>query len=467
MRPGEARPGQRVGLLATDSNTRLEGFFIFEEGTEAVLATSFEPFREAHSEEGVPLVRPDGAPLDFFFISVSLANVLGRVPASWAEDFVPAVPAGRTPPTISQLMGAFDSQATAVPSEAEEAEQDASPSTPSGAAGASGTGTRRASSASLSGRRVGFTSAEQMTPSLPQAMAGAGLGRRQTERLATLYDQESEEEEEGESLDPPPRSKTTSRSEVNYEDELMMRLVKGGGQIDPQALASIEMLRLIREMREDERRRRAEETDDSDLFGPSRSSTGLGKAIAGMTRHRARIREYPRRVIDEFREDSKIELNVRHGESWAFPDLAKRISWGHFQGLQRCYILFANILELLEQGQPLQAQALTIQSMKATHQCVLNNCNWKLGWPLTGIQDPLARRKFAGSATELELMANFVQAEEEVEKKSKGSSSSGAHAQQNDGGPDNMDEEAKAARRAAAKARAAAAKSKKKSEQSA
>ena len=187
MRPGEARPGQRVGLLATDSNTRLEGFFIFEEGTEAVLATSFEPFREAHSEEGVPLVRPDGAPLDFFFISVSLANVLGRVPASWAEDFVPAVPAGRTPPTISQLMGAFDSQATAVPSEAEEAEQDASPSTPSGAAGASGTGTRRASSASLSGRRVGFTSAEQMPPPLPQAMAGAGLGhaRPSASRLCT------------------------------------------------------------------------------------------------------------------------------------------------------------------------------------------------------------------------------------------------------------------------------------------
>ena len=85
-------------------------------------------------------------------------------------------------------------------------------------------------------------------------------------------------------------------------------------------------------MREDERRRRAEETDDSDLFGPSRSSTGLGKAIAGMTRHRARIREYPRKVIDEFREDSKIELNVRHGESWAFPDLAKRNRGDTFRG---------------------------------------------------------------------------------------------------------------------------------------
>ena len=76
-----------------------------------------------------------------------------------------------------------------------------------------------------------------------------------------------------------------------------------------------------------------------------------------------------------------------------------------------------HILELLEQGQPLQAQALTVQSMKATHQCVLNNGNWKLGWPLTGLQDPLARRKFAGSATELELMANFVHAKEEVVNK--------------------------------------------------
>ena len=463
MRPGEARPGQRVGLLATDTQTRLEGFFIFEEGEEAVLATSYEPFRADHPEEGVTLSRPDGDDLEFFFISVAIANVLVRVPSSWGEDFVPALPGDRQPPSISQLMGAFHSRSTAVPSEAEES---ADPTPPhEGSAAQRAAGSRQGPTVGRGGRSVGFAPTGRSPATIPATMAGAGLGRRQTERLAALYD-ESEEEDDAGSSDPQIKTKSASRAQTSYEDELMMRLVKGGGQIDPQALASLEMLKLIREMREDERRRRMEETDDSDLFSPSRSASGLGRAIAGMTRHRARIKEYPRKVIDEFRQDSMLELNVRPGESWAFPDLAKRISWGHFQGLQRCYILFANILELLEQGQPLQAQALTVQSMKATHQCVLNNGNWKLGWPLTGIQDPLTRRKFAGSATELELMANFVQAEEEVEKKSKGSASSGSQ-QQNDGGHDNLDDEARAARRAAAKAKASAAKAKKKGEQGA
>ena len=133
-----------------------------------------------------------------------------------------------------------------------------------------------------------------------------------------------------------------------------------GGRVDPQALASLEMLRMIREMRAEDQRRRSEETDGSDLLGQGKSATSLGRAMAGMTRHRARIRDQPRKIVDEFRLDSKLELNIRAGESWAYPDLSKRIGWGHYQGLQRCFILLANILELLDQGQVLQAQALTV-----------------------------------------------------------------------------------------------------------
>ena len=123
----------------------------------------------------------------------------------------------------------------------------------------------------------------------------------------------------------------------------------------------------------------------------------------------------------------------------------------------------ANILELLDQGQGLQAQALTVQSMKAVHQCVLNNGSWKLGWPLTGLQDPLSRRKFAGSASELELMADFVRAEEEVEKKSK-NTNGGGNLKVSDG--DNDDEDAKGAKSRAAKAKAAAIAKKKKNQES-
>ena len=310
--------------------------------------------------------------------------------------------------------------------------------------------------------RVNFASDRQAvgsdtrgTPSDPAgALAGAGLGHRQTSRLASLYTSELDEEDDEDG--PVPLLPTAARSAPG-ENNLLTNLLMQGGRVNPQALASLEMLRMIRELRAEDQRRRSKETDDSDLLLQGNSAATLGKAMAGMTRHRARIRDQPRKIVDEFRLVSKLELNIRAGESWAYPDLAKRISWGHYQGLQRCFILLANVLELLDQGQALQAQALTVQSMKAVHQAVLNNGSWKLGWPLTGIQDPLARRKFAGSASELELMADFVRAEEEVEKRTK-NSNGGEHLVVSDGDSEDGDSKKKEAAKARAKAAAVAKK---------
>ena len=99
--------------------------------------------------------------------------------------------------------------------------------------------------------------------------------------------------------------------------------------------------------------------------------------------------------------------------------------------------------------------------MKAVHQAVLNNGSWKLGWPLTEIQDPLARRKFAGSASELELMADFVRAEEEFEKRTK-KSNGGGNLVVSDG--DNEDGDSKKTSAAQARGKAAAVAKKNKRE---
>ena len=48
MRQGEARPGQRVAVFATDVGRRLEGYIFFEEDVSCVIAVSYIPFAEAH-----------------------------------------------------------------------------------------------------------------------------------------------------------------------------------------------------------------------------------------------------------------------------------------------------------------------------------------------------------------------------------------------------------------------------------
>ena len=83
-----------------------------------------------------------------------------------------------------------------------------------------------------------------------------------------------------------------------------------------------------------------------------------------------------------------------------------------------------------------------------------------MAWALTSLSDPLRRKKFAGTATELETVADWVKAEEEIEKKSRGSAPLDRRVAE-DGGPS---EEAGQSKQAsvAAKRRAAAKKKKKK-----
>ena len=83
-------------------------------------------------------------------------------------------------------------------------------------------------------------------------------------------------------------------------------------------------------------------------------------------------------------------------------------------------MLFSHIVRLLDNGQPLRAQTLSVQSCKACHQACLSGGQWRLAWPFTGLPDPLSRRRFAGSASELEVMADWIKAEDEIEKKAKG-----------------------------------------------
>ena len=40
-----------------------------------------------------------------------------------------------------------------------------------------------------------------------------------------------------------------------------------------------------------------------------------------------------------------------------------------------------------------------------------------MAWALTGLPDPLSRKRFAGTAAELEAVADYVKAEEELDKK--------------------------------------------------
>ena len=96
-------------------------------------------------------------------------------------------------------------------------------------------------------------------------------------------------------------------------------------------------------------------------------------------------------------------------------------------------------------GENTQAAAYTAAGMKACHQAALDGGSWRTAWLLTGLPEYLyAKRKFAGTEQETEILAAYLEAQNTLDTFAKKS-----------GIKDNEDDPAAAAKKEAqAKAKA-------------
>ncbi len=80
-------------------------------------------------------------------------------------------------------------------------------------------------------------------------------------------------------------------------------------------------------------------------------------------------------------------------------------------------VMVAAIFEEIDGGRPRVARARAVQALKALRQVALDNGAWKNAWPLTGLVEPGKTRKFGGSERELEIVASYNRALDELEKR--------------------------------------------------
>ena len=66
-----------------------------------------------------------------------------------------------------------------------------------------------------------------------------------------------------------------------------------------------------------------------------------------------------------------------------------------------------------------EAALQTVLSLRAVHQCSLDNGRWDLAWLLTHVEDPFQRRRWGGETQEVEVVAAYVKALEDLEKKTR------------------------------------------------
>ncbi len=182
-------------------------------------------------------------------------------------------------------------------------------------------------------------------------------------------------------------------------------------------LFKIEMMRMMK----DQRNRRNTGSEALELYDEDdvRGRTSLGRAVARMDKMRRGVTDQPTQICRSFRSDVMQEVNADEFSNWRYRDYNRRITWTQFTTMQRMHFQYMELIELMDAGRMREAQAQAIQNSKSIHQYVLSGGNWKIAWNFCGLQDPLMKKRWAGSAAELEVVADWVAAEDQIDKKSR------------------------------------------------
>ena len=117
--------------------------------------------------------------------------------------------------------------------------------------------------------------------------------------------------------------------------------------------------------------------------------------------------------IDEVME----EMGVVDGQPWQLMDYSKKIPWGQFRTLFRYHFMTMAALKPLLEGEPEQAALQLVLNLRSIHQALLDEGQWHTAWQLSHLPDPLGKKKFGGTARDLELIAGYNRSIKELEKK--------------------------------------------------
>ncbi len=80
------------------------------------------------------------------------------------------------------------------------------------------------------------------------------------------------------------------------------------------------------------------------------------------------------------------------------------------------HAVLAEIFPRLDEGRPLEAQALTVHCLKSVHQCFLDDGDGRLAWSLSTIPDPINKIRFGGTEKELEIVSAYTKSLDQLEE---------------------------------------------------
>lgn len=161
----------------------------------------------------------------------------------------------------------------------------------------------------------------------------------------------------------------------------------------------------------------SESSSDEDIEKEKLGKRGGLRAVRDLQELKRRIEKHPSRVIEEFETMVRAELGLVAGQAWTLRDWIERQSWGKFRSLQRAAHQDVAVYHFLRQGKPKQALAQLVQNIKSKTQAARDSGDWSMAWHLCTLEDPLRKKEWVGSETEIAVITGYGKSLVDIRKK--------------------------------------------------
>lgn len=192
------------------------------------------------------------------------------------------------------------------------------------------------------------------------------------------------------------------------------------------ALVSLELLKVLKSRGKSSSSSGSHLLDDSDDSSGSNSDRpvakprGAGKALRDFREGHRAMRKHPVKHIKRYVREAEDVLGVSADVAYNLSDYTKKLHWGKQKTLLRAHYAVSEILTSQLKGHHEQSALQSVQLLRALHQCCLDGGSWRAASLLLQHQDPLDRPRFGGEAGQLEHIASYLKAVQELEKKNFG-----------------------------------------------
>ena len=410
-----------VTLMDREASLRLKGVLVDLQAQRATVAVGATPRLTGMSEEDVHTA----AGTSFVFVQISRGAISKLRPEGWTNPTIHKI--NPWPESLYQVLTTYNNLEGEVTAASSNEMIGSLPPAPRGIAASAPRGA--------------------MMPQAPPGTAAGSRALSSTDALLTNAAQrfglapgsESEAEEEDEGGEPPAEVQVGSLLHPLPPGGLMQDaeglgrprrrpaavdiegLLANGG-IEAKDVAYLKVLQsLLRPVRDP----LPYEAEDEDSLEPGLvddvSRRRGTRAFADLEQIAYEVKFRGAALCKEFEHEERELVGARPGMPWTLQDGRKARRWGKHQGLERAGAMSLEVymtLASVRNPSPaiVQAKAQLIQNYRSLHQASMDGGSWEQAWLLTGLPEPLMRKRWAAPNRQVSIVAGYLKARNELNK---------------------------------------------------